>query len=90
MQLTNFSFLNSRLDHMSAGAAKEVAMRRISSGNRLENGKTDAGALSASLRLRSSQLEMATKIMSNATRLKDVLIPLTQNHFRSFVLSPTL
>jgi hypothetical protein len=38
MQLTNFSFLNSRLD----------------------------------------------------PRLKDVLIPLMQNHFRSFLLSPTL
>ena len=37
-------------------------MQRISSGNRLENGKTDAGALSASLRLRSSQLEMNRKM----------------------------
>ena len=53
MQLTNYSFLSSRLDHISSGAARKVAMQRISSGNRLENGKTDAGALSASLRLRS-------------------------------------
>lgn len=62
MQLTNFSFLNSRLDHMSADAARKVAMQRISSGNRLENGKTDAGALSASLRLRTSQLETNHKM----------------------------
>jgi hypothetical protein len=62
MQLTNYSFLSSRLDHISSGAARKVAMQRISSGNRLENGKTDAGALSASLRLRSSQLEMNRKM----------------------------
>jgi flagellin-like hook-associated protein FlgL len=62
MQLTNYSFLSSRLDHISSGTARKVAMQRISSGNRLENGKTDAGALSASLRLRSSQLEMNRKM----------------------------
>jgi flagellin-like hook-associated protein FlgL len=51
---------------------------------------TDFAKESTALVKSSLSFEMATKIMSNATRLKDVLIPLTQNHFRSFVLSPTL
>ncbi|SVE25176.1 uncharacterized protein METZ01_LOCUS478030, partial [marine metagenome] len=62
MQLTNYSFLNARLDHLSASAAKEVAMQRISAGDRLQNAKNDAGALSASLRLRSKQLETNHKM----------------------------
>ena len=51
---------------------------------------TDFAKESTALAKSSLSFEMATKIISNATRLKDVLIPLTQNHFRSFVLSPTL
>ena len=51
---------------------------------------TDFAKESTALVKSSLKFEMATKIMSNATRLKDVLIPLTQNHFRSFVLRPTL
>ncbi|MFP6855326.1 MAG: flagellin, partial [Opitutales bacterium] len=51
---------------------------------------TDFAKESTALVKSSLKFEMATQIMSKATRLKDLLIPLTQNHFRSFVLSSTL
>jgi len=34
--------------------------------------------------------QMASKVIANSSRLKDVLIPLTTEHFRSKVLSSTL
>ena len=34
--------------------------------------------------------QMSVQVMSNTTRIKDVLIPLTTEHFRSNVLSSTL
>ena len=38
----------------------------------------------------SLKMKLATEIMSNVSRLKDVLIPLTTEHFRSEVMSATL
>ena len=38
----------------------------------------------------SLKMKLASEIMSNVSRLKDVLIPLTTEHFRSEVMSATL
>ena len=38
----------------------------------------------------SLKMKLASEVMSNVSRLKDVLIPLTTEHFRSEVLSATL
>jgi hypothetical protein len=34
--------------------------------------------------------ELATQVMANSSRLKDVLIPLTTDHFRGAALSASL
>jgi flagellin-like hook-associated protein FlgL len=39
---------------------------------------------------KSIKMGMAAQVMANASNLKDVLIPLTTEHFRSNVLSSTL
>ena len=38
----------------------------------------------------SLKMKLASEIMSDVSRLKDVLIPLTTEHFRSEVMSATL
>ena len=50
MQLTNFSFLDSRNHFLSAKSFHKVAMQRLSTGTRLERSGSDAGALSQSMR----------------------------------------
>jgi flagellin-like hook-associated protein FlgL len=52
MQLTNYSFLNSRRDYVTAKSLHSVAMKRLSTGNKLERSGTDTGALSQSARSR--------------------------------------
>jgi flagellin-like hook-associated protein FlgL len=53
---------------------------------------TDADYASEATKLAKQSLKMglASQVMSNTSRLKDVLIPLTTEHFRSKVLSSTL
>jgi flagellin-like hook-associated protein FlgL len=52
MQLTNYSFLDSRNNYLSAKSFHKVAMQRLSTGTKLERAGSDAGALSQSMRSR--------------------------------------
>ncbi|HAD21003.1 MAG TPA: hypothetical protein DCF87_02680 [Opitutae bacterium] len=63
MELTNYSFLQSRKDHIQSNTEMKVASDRLSKGNRLGSGKRDAGALGIEASLRSSRiLDSAGKI----------------------------
>ena len=44
MQLTNFSFLNSRMDYLDSQANFKSAVQRISSGSKMEGLRMDVGA----------------------------------------------
>ena len=50
MQLTNYSFLDSRRDYLSAQTLQKTAMQRLSTGTKLERSGSDTGALSQSMR----------------------------------------
>ena len=56
MELTNYSFLQSRRDHIQSNAEMKVSSDRLSKGNRLESGKRDVGALGVEASLRSSRI----------------------------------
>ena len=56
MVLTNYSFLQSRRDHIQSNAEMKIASDRLSKGNRLESDKRDVGALGVDTRLRSSRI----------------------------------
>ena len=45
MELTNYSFLQSRNDYMSTIADRKVTADRIATGKRLENAGEDVGAI---------------------------------------------
>ena len=79
MQLTNFTFLQSRNDYMSSIAQRKIASDRASGGKMLERSGEVMGALSH-----------AVQVMSGSNKLKDFLIPLTTNHFRGAPLSSSL
>jgi flagellin-like hook-associated protein FlgL len=66
----------------------EIDIANEAAGGRI----TDADYASEATKLAKQSLKMglASQIMSNTSRLKDVLIPLTTEHFRSKVLSSTL
>ena len=51
---------------------------------------TDMAKEATNFAKESLKMKLASEIMSNVSRLKDVLIPLTTEHFRSEVLSATL
>jgi flagellin-like hook-associated protein FlgL len=73
----------SEINHMeNTDVFNETALGRISD--------TDYAKESTQLAKESIRMGLATQVMSNTTRLNDVLIPLTTNHFRSSVLSATL
>ena len=61
MQLTNNTFLNSLGDFNTASSFRKSAIERISTGTKLNRSGVDAGALSASLRLKSKQAELSNK-----------------------------
>ena len=67
---------------------REVEIVNEAAGGRI----TDADYASEATKLAKQSLKMglASQVMSNTSRLKDVLIPLTTEHFRSKVLSSTL
>ncbi len=52
MQLTNYSFLESRSNYLSSINHHKVAMQRLSTGTRLERSGSDSGSLSQSMRSR--------------------------------------
>ena len=61
MQLTNYSFLDSRKNYISSLSQQKLASSRVSTGNRFENAGTDVGALGQNARLRSDRLQMQSK-----------------------------
>lgn len=61
MQLTNYSFLDSRKNYISSLSQQKIASDRVSTGNRFENAGTDVGALGQNARLRSDRLQMQSK-----------------------------
>jgi flagellin-like hook-associated protein FlgL len=56
MQLTNFSFLNSRMDYLDSKANFKSAVQRISSGSKMEGLRKDVGAYSQRVNARLNQL----------------------------------
>lgn len=63
MQLTNSSFLDSRLSFMQSASNRQEIVQRITSGSKIHATK-DSGALSASLKLLSNKYQLSSK-MSN-------------------------
>jgi flagellin-like hook-associated protein FlgL len=61
MQLTNYSFLDSRKNYISSLSQQKIASDRVSTGNRFENAGTDVGALGQNARLRSDRLQMQSR-----------------------------
>ena len=61
MQLTNYSFLDSRENYISSLSQQRIASDRVSTGNRFENAGTDVGALGQNARLRSERLQIQSK-----------------------------
>ena len=58
MQLTNFSFLNSRLEYLEADHSRKVASSRLSSGEKLNSGSRDLGAIGTEANLRSTKFQL--------------------------------
>ena len=58
MQLTNFSFLNSRLEYLEADRSRQVASARLSSGEKVGSGFRDLGAIGTEAKLRSTQFQV--------------------------------
>jgi len=56
MQLTNFSFLNSRQDYLDSQSRFKSAVQRISSGSKMVGHQRDLGALSQGVNARMSKL----------------------------------
>ena len=63
MELTNYSFLNSRNDYNSSLKLGKNITRRISSGDKLIN-KEDVGALGQKIGLRSDRLQVNSRRIS--------------------------
>ena len=61
MQLTNFSFLNSRLEYLEADRSRQVASARLSSGEKVSSGSRDLGAIGTEANLRSTQFQLQSK-----------------------------
>ena len=61
MQLTNSSFLDSKLSLMQSASNRQEIVRRITSGSKIQATK-DSGALSASLKLLSNKYQLSSKI----------------------------
>ena len=75
MQLTNYSFLDSRENYISSLSQQKLASSRVSTGNRFENAGTDVGALGQNARLRIERLQMQSKrvAMQNFNNFNRVL-----------------
>ena len=66
MELTNYSFLNSRNDYNSSLKLGKNIAKRISSGDKLIN-KEDVGALGQKIGLRSDRLQVNSRRISLKT-----------------------
>jgi flagellin-like hook-associated protein FlgL len=73
----------SEIQHM-----EDVETVNEAAGGRITD--TDYANVATEMAKKSIKMGLATQVMSNASNLKDVLIPLTTEHFRSKVLSSTL
>ena len=73
----------SQIEHLNSS---EVTYEAVSS--RIED--TDFAKEATSLAKNTIKTEMAAHMLSKSARLKDVLIPLTTDHFRSHFLKSTL
>ena len=91
MQLTNYSFLDSRNNYISARSQQKISANRVSSGNKFENAGTDVGALGQDARLRSERLQMKSKkvALQNFNTFLDTQDQTlqSQNHTYLFTLS---
>ena len=58
MQLTNFSFLNSRLEYLQSDSSRQVASARLSSGEKVSSGSRDLGTIGTEANLRSTQFQL--------------------------------
>ena len=58
MQLTNFSFLNSRLEYLQSDSSRQVASARLSSGEKVNSGSRDLGAIGTEANLRSTKFQL--------------------------------
>jgi flagellin-like hook-associated protein FlgL len=58
MQLTNFSFLNSRLEYLQSDRSRQVASARLSSGEKVNSGPRDLGAIGTEANLRSTKFQL--------------------------------
>lgn len=67
---------------------REVDIQNESAGSRIRDADTAKEA--TDLAKISLKMGLAAQVMSNVSRLTDVLVPLTTDHFRSHVLSSTL
>ena len=56
MQLTNFSFLNARMDYLDSQVNYKSAVQRISSGSKMSGASKDTGAFSQGVNARMSKL----------------------------------
>jgi len=61
MELTNFSFLSSRIDFQVANAARVKSATKLSTGSRMDSLKEDLGSIGVSSRLQSTQLQNFAK-----------------------------
>jgi flagellin-like hook-associated protein FlgL len=57
MQLTNHSYLSSRIDLQIANAARKDSVTKLSTGSRMRSSKDDLGAISASSRLQTTRIQ---------------------------------
>ena len=73
----------SEIQHM-----EDVETVNEAAGSRITD--TDYANAATEMAKKSIKMGLATQVMSNASNLKDILIPLTTEHFRSKVLSSTL
>ena len=60
MQLTNFSFLDSRSNYLSAHSSQKVHANRIATGDKLNGPGKDLGALGTDASLCTTRLQMKT------------------------------
>ena len=58
MQLTNFSFLNSSLEYLQSDNSRQVASARLSSGEKVNSGSRDLGAIGTEANFRSTKFQL--------------------------------
>ena len=77
----------SRIDKMLEDLERKAITDELTI-SRIED--ADVAQEATNLATASMKTQMSAEVMSKSTRLKDILIPLTTEHFRSSVLSTKL